>query len=225
MKEVHDMFTFTHRPRFLRTLLAVGLVAGVAGAAEAGPPLICQPFDAGKAPLLPWNTGQGWKTPDPSYDVQRLTADTLRLLSREAPILARMENLRRATIYAAQDRRVAAELLSAVLGQALTAAARDPGDPLAWFDAGYLVESYRQASHIYQWDMLSGSERAAWNLRNAPGLDGYSFVRKALQLAGTQPEMEFAASLMKEGAASAEHRRRAVTGAQAGSLLAKNLAK
>ena len=219
------MFTFTHRPRFLRTLLALGLVVGVAGAAEAGPPLICQPFDAGKAPLLPWSTGQGWKTPDPSYDVQRLTADTLRLLSREAPILARMENLRRATIYAAQDKRVAAELLAAVLGQALTAAAKDPGDPLAWFDDGYLVESYRQASHIYQWDMLAGSERASWNLRTAPGLDGYSFVRKALQLAGTQPEMEFAASLMKEGPASAEHRRRAVTGAQANSLLAKNLAK
>ena len=219
------MFTFTKRRGFLRILLTVGVLVGVAGAAEAGPPLICQPFDAGNAALLPWSTGQGWNTPDRSYDVQRLTADTLRLLSREMPVLARMENLRRATIYAAQDKRVAAELLAAVLGQALAAAAKEPGDPLAWFDAGYLVESYRQASHIYKWDMLSGRERAAWNLRSEPGLDGYGFMRKALALAGTHPEMEFAASLMKEGPVSAEHRRRALTGAPAGSLLAKNLAK
>jgi len=55
-------------------------------------------------------------------------------------------------------------------------------------------------------------------------VDGYALVVKAIALAGTSAEMEFAASLMKEGAASAEHRRRAVAGARAGSLLAKNLA-
>jgi hypothetical protein len=225
MKEVYEMFTFSQRNRFLRILFTLVILVGAAGAAEAGPPLICHPFDAGKASLLPWASGQGWNTPDRSYDVQRLTADTMRLLSQEMPVLARMENLRRATIYAAQDRGVAAELLTAVLGRALTAATKDQGDPLAWFDAGFLVESYRQASHVYKWDMLAGAERAAWSLRSEPGLDGYGFVRKALQLAGAQPEMEFAASLMKEGPVSAEHRRRALTGAPAGSLLAKNLAK
>ena len=220
------MFTFTQgHSRFLRIVFTFVMLVGAAGAAEAGPPLICQPFDAGKAALLPWANGQGWNTPDRSYDVQRLTADTMRLLSKETPVLARMENLRRATVYAAQDKKVAAELLAAVLGKALTAAAKDPGDPLAWFDAGYLVESYRQASHVYKWDMLAGAERGAWNLRSEPELDGYSFVRKAIQLAGAHPEMEFAASLMKDGPVSAEHRRRAVTGAPAGSLLAKNLAK
>jgi hypothetical protein len=225
MKEVIEMFTFSQRNRSLRLVFALAVLVGAAGAAEAGPPLICHAFDAGKASLLPWANGQGWNTPDRSYDVQRLTSDTMGLLSQEMPVLARMENLRRATIYAAQDKRVAAELLTAVLGKALTAAARDRKDALAWFDAGYLIESYRQASHIYKWDMLSGSERVAWNLRTEPGLDGYSFVSKALQLSGSQPEMEYAASLMKEGPTSAEHRRRAVTGATAGSLLAKNLAK
>jgi hypothetical protein len=224
MKEVREMFTFTHR-RFPTTLFTFLMLVGAAGAAEAGPPLICHPFDAGKAPLLPWAGGQGWNNPDRSYDVQRLTADTIRLLSPEVPVLARMENLRRATIYAAQDRRVAAELLTAVLGNALTAAAKEPANALAWFDAGYLIESYRQASHVFKWDMLAGAERAAWNLRSEPGLDGYSFIRKALQLAGAHPEIEFAASLMKEGAVSAEHRRRALTGAPTGSLLAKNMAQ
>jgi hypothetical protein len=49
-------------------------------------------------------------------------------------------------------------------------------------------------------------------------------VKKALLLAGANPEMEFAASLMKSGEASADHRRRALAGAPADSLLARNLA-
>jgi hypothetical protein len=202
-------------------MLASGL-----GVAEAGPPLICHAFDAGKAPLLPWSAGEGWNNADRTYDVQRLTADTLRLLSPDAPVLARMENLRRATIYAARDRGVAAELLAAVLGRALTTAAKDSRNALAWFDAGYLIESYRQASHVYKWDMLSSTERTAWHLRNEPErTDGYALVSKALELAGSNPEMEFAASLMKEGPASNQHRQRAAAGAATGSLLAKNLAK
>ena len=53
--------------------------------------------------------------------------------------------------------------------------------------------------------------------------DGYSFVQKAIRLARSNAEMEFAASLMKGGPTSEEHRRRAIAGAMAGSLLAKNL--
>src|SRR4029450_10362292 len=132
-----------------RMFSAVGLVLLVAGAAEAGPPLICHAFDAGNAPLLPWAQGQGWNTPDPKYDVHKLTADTLQLLTADAPILARMENLRRATIYPPRDKQVAAELLAAVMGRAQNGNASR--DSLAVFDAGYLVESYRQATHIYKW--------------------------------------------------------------------------
>jgi hypothetical protein len=207
-KEVDVMFTTSRTILKAAGVAALVLLAG--RAAEAGSPLICHPFDAGASPVLPWDTGLGWKTPDPSYDVQKLTADTLRLLSPEAPVLARMENMRRATIYAAQDRRVAAELLNAVLGRAT----QTPRDALAWFDAGYLLESYRQAEGIAGWDMLAGSDR-----------DGYSFVKKAIATAGPNPEMEFAASLMKFGAPSAEHRRRAEAGAKSGSLLARNLAR
>jgi hypothetical protein len=212
--------------RVLTAVVALGVVLSLARAVEAGPPLICHSFDAGNASLLPWARGQGWNTPDRNYDVQRLTADTMRLLSPDAPILARMENLRRATIYAAQDRRVAAELLAAVLAQALTASAAGSRDALPWFDAGYLIESYRQASSIYKWDMLSATEKTSWTIRSEPqNLDGYRFVQKALELSRSNAEMEYAASLMKEGAASAEHRRRAAAGAPAGSLLARNLSR
>ncbi|MGH9162842.1 MAG: hypothetical protein ACRD2X_23000, partial [Vicinamibacteraceae bacterium] len=186
-----------------RSVLALTALLVLSPAAYAGPPLVCHAFDTGDGAVLPWASGATWNSPAPSYDVQQLT---------------RMENLRRATIYAAKDPRIAAELLNAVLGRALTAAADGSGNSLAWFDAGYLIESYRQASRVYRWDMLSGAERAAWTLRSEPqSLDGYRFVRKAIELSDSDAEMEFAASLIKEGPASAEHRRRAVAGARTGS--------
>ena len=121
--------------RRVRTTAAAAVVLAFAAMAEAGPPLVCHQFDAGNAALLPWaSSGQGWNTPDRSYDVRNLAADTLELLSPDAPILARMENMRRAAIYAGQDERVAADLLTAVLARAQADAGRGR-DPLAWFDA------------------------------------------------------------------------------------------
>ena len=68
----------------------------------AGPPLICHPFEIGTAASLPFGAGRNWNSPLSTYDVNRLTADTLRLLNPETPMLVRMETLRRATIYAAR---------------------------------------------------------------------------------------------------------------------------
>jgi len=196
--------------RVLKLVAGVALFAAMSGTAEAGPPLICHPFNAGSAALLPWGLGPGWNTPDRSYDVQRLTADTLRLLTPTAPVLARMENMRRATIYAGQDRKVAAALLKAVIDRAKSTAAGSK-DPMPWFDAGYLIETYRQNESTARFNMLAGAE-------------GYGLVVKALQFAGQNAEMEFAASLMQRGTVAAEHRQRALAGAPKGSLLAKNLA-
>lgn len=208
-------------------VVTLGVLLALSPGVEAGPPLICHPFDTGGATAsLPWGKGQDWNTPDGSYDVRRLTTDTMRLLSADAPVLARMETLRRATIYASGDRSAAAELLTAVMGRALTAAAEGSRDPLAWFDAGYLIEAYRQGTVIHRRDMVTWAARSGWvPARETQGLDGYRLVQKAIELAGPSPEMEFAASLMKEGPASAEHRRRAVAGARSGSLLAKNLGR
>ena len=119
-----------------------------------------------------------------------------------------------------RDDSVGQELLARLMGRALTAAAEGRADALAWFDAGYLVESYRQAGFVQR----EGGLQSTWTLRDElSGLDGYAWVRKALQVAGTQPEMEYAASLMKEGDASATHRRKAVAGAKEGTLLALNV--
>lgn len=212
------------QPRFATALFALAALVALPTMSEAGPPLICHPFATGGEAVLQWGTGPGWNTPDRRYDVQRLTADTLKLLTPNAPILARMENLRRATIYAGQDSRVANELLSAVLARALASAANGTPDPHALFDAGYLLESYKQAAHLHRYNML-GSESGRWTLRNEPGGDGYAMVMRASTLLHNSPDMEFAASLMQEGTASAEHRRRAAAAAKAGSLLAQNLAR
>ena len=195
--------------RFVTHALGIlGVLAILVGTAEAGPPLICHPFDAGSAALLPWGTGEGWNTPSKSYNVQQLVSDTMRLLSPDAPVLARMENLRRATIYAGTDARVAAALMTAVQARASAGAK----DALASFDAGYLIESYKQAA-----DSRLGVAR--------PTADGYALVRTAIQMTGANPAMEFAAALMTQGATATAHQQRARAGAPAGSPLATNIAK
>jgi hypothetical protein len=208
--------------RLLAAVLALAALVAVPSISEAGPPLICHPFATAGEAVLPWGSGPNWNNPDRRYDVQRLTADVLRLLTPNAPILARMENIRRATIYAGQDSRVANELLSAVLARALASASNGSPDAHALFDAGYLLETYKQAAHLHRYNML-GDAGDRWTLRNEPGGDGYAMVMRASTLLRNSAEMEFAASLMKEGAASAEHRRRAAASAKAGSLLAQNL--
>jgi len=192
---------------------------------EAGPPLICHPFATGSEAVLQWGTGPGWNTPDRKYDVQRLTADVLRLLTPQAPVIARMETMRRATIYAARDPRIANELLSAVLARAIVSTPTAAPDPHALFDAGYLLESYKQAVTLHRYSMLAPAAGERWTLRHEPADDGYAMVVRAIRLLPSSPDMEFAASLMKEGASSEEHRRRAAASAKAGSLLAQNLSR
>ena len=187
--------------------VALTLLLAVPAISKAGPPLICHPFQTDGSPLLMWGDGPGWNTPNRRYDVRNLTTDTLRLLSPDAPILTRMENLRRATIYASQNERVADELLSAVL---VRAHASSPSAQ-ALFDAGYLIESFKQAAH-----MLPASR--------VPKVDGYAMVTRAMALSGPSAEIEFAASLMTTGETAQAHRRRAQAGAPTGSLLARNIA-
>lgn len=212
------MFTIT------RSLPAAVAFVAVSAAvpALAGPPLICHPFETRAGTLLPWGTagaGATWNAPLPSYDTARLTDDVVTLLDAGAPVLTRMENLRRATIYAQKDPVLARQLLDAVMKRALSAPT--PG-PQEWFDAGYLIESYRQAAWI-----RGKKDRPEWAaVDNTMKTDGYVFVKKAMTLLGTpNAEMDYAASLMTQGATAAGHRARAVAAAAKGSPLAINLAR
>jgi hypothetical protein len=213
--------------RRLRALVTLAAVVAFTPAALAGPPLICHPFVTDAAtPSLPWLAGRDWYSPAPGYDVAALTADTLKLLSPDSPVLARMETMRRAAIYADRDAAIAGELLGAVLARTKTASADPRAAALAWFDAGYLVESYRQLDLIYKHEMRRINGRATSMVpAEAAALDGYVLVQKALALTPvTKAEIEFAASLMTTNPAAAAHRERAAANAMAGSLLAQNLA-
>jgi hypothetical protein len=191
--------------------------------AVAGPPLICHAIDIGTANSLPW-TSSGWNlSGQETYDVSHLVPDTLALLVPSAPVLVRMETLRRAVLYAQKQAAVAKELLFRLEVRTR----ENPKDALAAFDFGYLVECYRQASWLRQHtDWLKGSgDVLGANL--VMKMDGYESVRKAIALRGSDPQMEFAAALMTTEGARSEHDRhlqKAMAGAKADALLARNLA-
>lgn len=202
----------------IRSLVAVAALAFFATPALAGPPLICHPFEIESGKLIAWGTGPGWNTPDRSYDIKKIVADTNAVLTAGSPILTRMENMRRATIYAMRDPAIAQELLKTVMARALSTTS----DGNAWFDAGYLIESYKQAVHLRE---DRKPELRAWAaVDETIRVDGYNWVKKAMSMSAPSAEMEFAASLMTQGPVASAHRAKAVAAAPKGSRLAKNLA-
>jgi hypothetical protein len=195
--------------RFACGLLALLVV--VAGAALAGPPLICHAFDIGSAKSLPW-VSHGWNlTGSESYDTSKLASDTLAILAADSTVLVHMETLRRATLYARKDSAAAKELL-AKLTAGTKSVQSGAAAALYYFDVGYLAETYRQ------W--LENSQNPAL------GIDGYALVNEAIQLRGHDPQMEFAAALLTLSGAATKHRdhvQRAMAGAKTDPLLAHNL--
>jgi hypothetical protein len=209
--------------RWLKPRVALAVTLLIVQAAHAGPPLICHPFTTDNAPSLPWTAERTWRSTDAHYEVGRLTADTLTLLGPDTPVIARMETLRRATIYAATSSQAANELLKALLSLAKAPASDPQLAALAEFDAGYLIESYRQQSEIDKTDMLAAFARSTAVPPST--LYGYALVENAIAMKPTEvAAMEFAASLMTEDKAAAQrHRSNASAGAPPGSTLAKNI--
>jgi hypothetical protein len=192
-------------------IFMVAILFGLTTFAHAGPPLICHAIEIGQAKSLP--LVDPWKG-NADYDLKNLTRDTLAILDSSAPVLVRMETLRRATIYARQNPQVAKELLTRLQARAANLDTAGHPEALAWFDAGYLIEAYKQ------WIGKGEPNPAA-------GLDGYGLVNKAISLRGEDPEMEFAAALITLTDRESDHQdhvRKAVAGAKNDPLLARNLA-
>lgn len=202
-------------------LLAAFLI--IATAVIAGPPLICHAIAIGNAKPLPWISHAWNLSGSETYDLKRLVPDTLAILDASAPALVRMETLRRATLYARQDPQVARELLAKVAARATEAENSGHASALADFDAGYLIECYKQ------WigkNLPHMTDNMRMDPNPAANLDGYALVKKAIALRGQDPEMEFAAALITlEGPHDdhAQHASRAIAGAKGDPLLAENL--
>lgn len=209
------------RVRYFASALAAVLL--LATAALAGPPLICHAFDIGKAKSLPWISHTWNLSGSEDYDLKNLVPDTLAVLGSNAPVLVHMETLRRATLYARQDPHAARELLAKVVARSSEAENAGHPDALADFDAGYLIETYRQ------WigkSLPHMTDSMRMDPNPASGRDGYALVKKAIALRGQDPEMEFAAALITlEGPQDAhrEHVQKAIAGAKEDALLAQNL--
>lgn len=171
--------------------------------ARAGPPLICHPYNIGGAKSLPWGTGSGWDATEPAYNIHNLVTDTLATLDQSPTVLVRMETLRRAVLYGAQDHAAARALLAQLKN-------REEAKPTAsaYFDYGYFLSSLNQIHWLYKEDLSAG-------------VDGYQFVQKALALSPDSPEMHFAAAIMAP--AEREAHLAKARAAKNDSLLAENL--
>jgi hypothetical protein len=193
-------------------LSTLSLLLALTTSAYAGPVLICHSIEIGQAKSLPsvdWNQkARG------GYDLKSLTPDTLAILDPSTSVLVHMETLRRATIYARQDPQAAKELLTRLQARAANADAAGHPQALAWFDVGYLTETYKQ-----------------WIGKGEPnpaiGIDGYALIKRAISLRGQDPEMEFAAALVTFASPEndrRDHAHKAIEGAKDDPLLAQNLA-
>jgi hypothetical protein len=211
---------------------AIGLAAAMlcfANVAQAGPPLICHAIEIGQAKSLPWVSHSWNLSGDENYDTKNLVKDTLEILGPDTPVLVRMETLRRATLYARKDPLAAKELLARLHARATSAESAGHPDALAWFDAGYLAETYKQWIGQKLPHMTDGMRI---DPNPAAGVDGYSMVRKAIALRGPalhgdDPQMELAAALITLSGpqeAHRQHAQKAIAGAKADALLAQNLA-
>jgi hypothetical protein len=165
-----------------------------AAPALAGPPLICGPIDIGTAQSLPWSSAPGWNGALASYDLTRLGDDTVSLLAPQTPVNVRRETLRRAAIYATRQTGLAESLAARLIARA-NASGDVANSPAALFDAGYFVETIRQAARLGQ--VLRPEQRTAWKLRTDPThVDGLALIEKAIHMGGRdmQPAAAFVAS-------------------------------
>ena len=216
-----------HSSRFALVLVIITLC--FATFALAGPPLICHAFEIGQAKSLPLASNSWNLSGSENYDTKNLANDTLEILQPDTPVLVRMETLRRATLYARRDPLAAKALLAKLHARATSAESSGHPDALAWFDAGYLVETYKQWLGQNLPHMTDGMRM---DPNPAEGVDGYAMIKKAIELRGAalkgdDAQMEFAAALITLSGPReehAQHAQKAIAGAKTDTQLAQNLA-
>lgn len=207
--------------------IALSLASWYAGNAWAGPPLLCHPFQTNGAPSLPW--GNGWNQPASGFDVSQLGARTQALLTAHTPVIARMETLRRAAIYASGNG-AALRDVSARLEAQVKAASTPQARALALFDAGYFDETLEDLVRLQGYDMPGVGRVDAGSLRQvAARQDGDARINQALALRPNDPAMHLAASLVasaeQRSADQQRHAQLARAGASSDPLVVRNLAQ
>ena len=209
-------------PRFASALIAAVLC--FATVVQAGPPLICHTIEIGQAKSLPWISHSWNLSGGENYDVKNLVRDTWKFSVRTLLCWCEWKRFDAPHSTRARIPLVAKELLARLHARATAAESSGHPDALAWFDAGYLAETYKQWLGQNLPHMTDGMRM---DPNPAAGVDGYSLVKKAIALRGADPQMEFAAALITLSGPLEEHRQhaqKAIAGAKSDSLLAQNLA-
>jgi hypothetical protein len=201
------------------------VLLGLSASAWAGPPLVCHPIAIDGAVSLPF--GDGAYDTVAGYDRDELTRDSLALLTNDMPVLVRMETLRRASsmpLRMAPQRRSdpgASERLDAPRPRC--SGFRQGRIPLAWFDAGYAIETFKQTAYFSSGETAPASNLNKGTMRD---WDGVAWVAHALASRGNDPRCSSLWRLirsMHDRVNQNESLRAAIDGAADGSLLAKNL--
>src|SRR5260370_26597958 len=131
-------------------LITIGFAAlGTLFVANAGPPLICHPYNIGGAKSLPWSSGNNWDNPDPSYNLKNLASETVAILDRTPTVLVRMETLRRAVVYGSRDHDAARTLLAQLKAREAASETSKPPSPAAILDYGYFLSSLKRIVCVY----------------------------------------------------------------------------
>jgi hypothetical protein len=206
-------------------ILTLVALAATADVAMAGPPLLCHPFDIGTAKSLTWDTSHGWQGRVGATNMKTLVADTEALLTPDTPVVVRMETLRRAALYASTDAQVATELFTRMQARASGA----KRGALETFDAGYLIETFRQISKMKGWTRDDGAQIQLAALQSlVDKADGEGMIQQSLAARNGDPAIEFAAALIAGSyparrADYLKHAQKARAGAAQDALVAKNL--
>jgi hypothetical protein len=200
----------THATKFAAVLLFTLSLFAIN--ALAGPPLLCHTFDIGDAKSLPW-IGHNWSlTGSETYNTNNLPADTIAILDGDSTVLVHMETLRRAALYGEKNPQALKQLLVKLVGRS---DAGGKNAAIASFDLGYFVATLNQVRLVYK-DFANPVRT----------LDASGLIKKAIQLRGNDPQMEFAAALVtKDGPADEQnaHAQKALLGAKSDALLSRNL--
>jgi hypothetical protein len=186
----------------------------VARTASAGLfPLLWNQLDIGRADSLPWGDGalQGW----PGYDTASLVEDTEALLAGDAPVVVRMETLRRAALYAMRDQPLARALLTRLVSRAVESKRAYQPDAMALFDAGYAAALFTEVDHMTDARIVGSGSSYAW-------------ILASIELRPDDPALHFAAARVRyssgqRGGDTAVHEAAVHAAAPHVPLLAKNL--
>jgi hypothetical protein len=205
-------------------LLAALLLCATASLGAVEAPLLFAVFDIGPAPSLPWNAPQNFLGIRDDYDLHRVVADTSALLTPATPTIVRMETLRRAAVYASRDREVTRQLVALVVGRVTVLPTPGPPEPMALFDAGYVIEVLKELQRF------GLGTKTFWALDSAivgitRPFDGRALLEQSAALRPNDPSIQFALALMMPAKAAEPYLRKAREGARDDVLLANNLAR